>query len=83
MVDEKIMTLNLRKKMVKISRWKRARDYSRIFREILKKKLKTKKIKIDKKLNEKIWKRGIENPPLKIRIKAIKQDDGFKIELKE
>lgn len=32
---------------------------------------------IDKSLNEKIWERGIQNPPKKISIKATKFDDGL------
>lgn len=32
---------------------------------------------VDFKLNEKIWARGIEKPPRKIRIKAIRFEDGL------
>ncbi len=32
---------------------------------------------IDKSLNEKIWERGIQNPPHKITVKAVKFDDGL------
>ena len=77
MSEEKILTVNLRKDLVKVSRWKRTKDYSRLFRQLMKRKFKTEKVKIDGKLNEKIWKRGIENPPLKIRVKVLKQDDGI------
>lgn len=84
MAEEKIFNLNLRKQFVKVARWRRAKDFTQLLRKILKKKLKTDKIKIDKKLNEKIWERGMENPPAKLRIKTVKQDDGtFKIELME
>ena len=84
MSEEKILTINLRKKLVKNSRWRRAKDCSKFFRETLEKRFKTDKIKIDKKVNEKIWERGIENPPFKLRVKSIKSDDGtVKIELME
>ena len=84
MADEKILTLNLRKKMLKVAEWKRGKYYSRLLRKMLEKKLKTDKIKIDGKVNEKFWKRGTENPPAKIRVKSVKQDDGVvKIELME
>lgn len=76
MVEEKILTINLRKKILKVARWRRGKVYSKLLRELLKRRLKTEKIKIDKQLNEKIWKRGIENPPSKLRIKIVKQDDG-------
>jgi len=32
---------------------------------------------IDGALNERIWNRGIQNPPSKIRVKAIKFEDGL------
>lgn len=35
------------------------------------------KIWIDKALNEKIWERGIQKPPKKITVKAVKFDDGL------
>lgn len=76
MAEEKILTINLRKKLIKVAKWRRAKDYVKFLREKLKRNFKTEKIKIDKKLNEKIWERSIEKPLLKIRIKAVKLDDG-------
>ena len=35
------------------------------------------KIWIDQKLNEKIWERGIQKPPKRITVKAVKYDDGL------
>ena len=35
------------------------------------------KIWIDQALNEKIWERGIQKPPKKITVKAVKFDDGL------
>jgi len=32
---------------------------------------------LDSKLNEMIWSRGIEKPPRKIRVKAIRFEDGL------
>lgn len=36
-----------------------------------------KQIWIDKSLNEKVWERGIQKPPKKITVKAVKFDDGL------
>jgi large subunit ribosomal protein L31e len=36
-----------------------------------------KEVWVDYKLNERIWCRGIENPPRKIRVKAIRFEDGL------
>ena len=35
------------------------------------------KIWVDTSLNEKIWERGIQNPPRKITVKAVKFEDGL------
>lgn len=32
---------------------------------------------IDYRLNELLWKKGIENPPSKVRVKAIRFEDGL------
>lgn len=39
------------------------------------------KIKLDRYVNEAIWARGIKKPPLKIKVKAIKEGDVVKVEL--
>jgi len=41
------------------------------------------KIKIDRYLNEEIWHRGIRNPPAKIKVKAVKENDIVRVELSE
>lgn len=33
-------------------------------------------IKLDSSINERIWERGCEKPPLSIRIRAVKFEDG-------
>jgi len=34
-------------------------------------------IRIDPELNEELWKRGIEKPPRKIRVRAVKDTEGI------
>ncbi|MFY9605287.1 MAG: 50S ribosomal protein L31e [Thermoplasmata archaeon] len=36
-----------------------------------------KEVWLDYRLNELIWSRGIENPPRKVRVKAIRFEDGL------
>lgn len=38
--------------------------------------MKSGEIKLDLKLNRKLWERGAKHPPSKIRVRAVKQDDG-------
>ena len=49
----------------------------RIVREFLMKHMKSEDIKIDNSVNEKIWERGIQKVPPKIKVKATKEEDGF------
>lgn len=74
MAEEKVITLNLRKKLVEAKKWRRSNALVRILRDSLKRHTK-KNIKIDKRLNEKIWSRSIENPQTKFRIKITKIDE--------
>jgi ribosomal protein L31E len=75
MAEEKIITLNLRKQVVKIPAWERSSKAVKILRDALQKKTKIKKIKIEKSVNEKIWSRSIKNPVTSLRIKVTKIDD--------
>lgn len=75
MAEEKIITINLRKEIVKTPRWKRSKRAIKVLREVLGKNFKTENLKIDKKLNEKIWEKTGTNIPAKIRIKIVKVDD--------
>ena len=81
MAEEKIITINLRRKIVKVPRWRRSRDGIKILRKILERRVKG-KVSIDKKLNEEFWKRSSQKPPTKLRIKVSKVEEGkFKAEL--
>jgi large subunit ribosomal protein L31e len=38
--------------------------------------MKTEEVKLNEKLNQELWKRGAERPMSRIRVRAVKQDDG-------
>lgn len=71
---EKIITVNLRKLLIKEPKWKRADAASQILKKLLLRKTKANKIKISKGLNELLWKRGNRNPQTKIRVKIVESD---------
>jgi large subunit ribosomal protein L31e len=48
----------------------------RLVREFLQRHMKSDEIKIDSSVNEKIWERGIQKVPPKIKVKATKEEDG-------
>jgi large subunit ribosomal protein L31e len=80
MVEEKFLTINLRKSLVKKQNWKRSEAAILILKKLLKRHLKTDKIKISQALNNLIWKRGIKKPKTKIRIKAVKEGEVYKVD---
>lgn len=81
-MEEKIVTLNIRKDLVKAPKWNRSKVALRILKEKIKRICKTEKIKIDSSLNQKIWARGSEKPLTKLRIKIVKVDEKTsKVEL--
>ncbi|WP_290900332.1 50S ribosomal protein L31e [Ferroglobus sp.] len=77
-VLERVYSIRLKHKMKRYPRWLRAKKAIRYVRRFLSKHMKTDedKIRLDTKINEKIWERGAQKPPTKIRIRAVKFDDG-------
>jgi len=57
---------------------RRAEAAMRFLRQFIARHMKTEpeKVKIDRKVNEKVWERSMNNPPRRIRVKAEKYDDG-------
>lgn len=49
----------------------------RILKSFLRRHLKTDDFKIDESLNKLIWKRGIEKPPRKVRVKVVEEDGVY------
>jgi len=76
--EERILNIPLRATK-SAPRTKRAKRAISEIREQVTKHLKAdeKDVWIDGALNERIWSRGIQNPPSKIRVKAIKFEDGL------
>lgn len=74
MADEKIFTIPL-KKIYEGPKTKRAKKAITAIRSYLTKHMKSENIKIGDALNRTIWARGIQKPPRKIRIHAIKEND--------
>ncbi|RMF91342.1 MAG: 50S ribosomal protein L31e [Methanobacteriota archaeon] len=72
---ERIYTIPLRK-VKEGPRTKRAQKAIAHIRSFLQKHMKAEEVIIDQKLNERMWERGIEKIPQKIRVKAEKEEDG-------
>jgi len=76
--EERIINIPL-KKTKSSPRGKRAKRAMSEIREHIVRHMKAKEedVWIDGKLNELIWSRGIQKPPSKVRVKAIKFEDGL------
>lgn len=75
-----IFIIPLRKAFRK-ARTKRAKYAMKLIREFLERRLKSKNIKIGKHLNEKIWERGMEKPPRRVKVKVSKVNEEYRVEL--
>ncbi|RLI71955.1 50S ribosomal protein L31e [Archaeoglobales archaeon] len=77
-VIERIYSIRLRQKMKKYPRWLRAKKSVKYIRNFLSKHMKAdiNNVKLDASINEKIWERGSQKPPARLRIRAVKFDDG-------
>lgn len=75
---ERIYTIPLRAAYLKAPRPKRANRAVKEVKIFLARHMKSEmeKVWLDNPVNEAIWARGIQKPPRRIRIKAIRFDDG-------
>ena len=81
-VEERIYTIPL-KAVKKAPRWKRSNRAIALIREYLMKHTKSEYILIGTTINEKVWARGSQKPPSKIRVKVTEEEDIIRAELVE
>jgi large subunit ribosomal protein L31e len=80
MADEKIFTIPLRDVFEK-PRTKRAELAMSYIKAFLIKHMKTENVRIGSSINKEIWKRGIQKPPRKVRIHAVKEEEVIYTEM--
>jgi large subunit ribosomal protein L31e len=76
-IDERIYTVPLRKAYWTGSRRRRSNRAVRILREFVERHMKPDELLIQPEVNERIWARGIQKPPRRIRIRATKNADSI------
>lgn len=76
MAEERTYTIPLRKEVQKSPIYKRAKKAISTVKIFLSKHMKSDDIKIGQIINRELWKRGIKNPPGKIKVTAVKTDKG-------
>lgn len=73
--ETRIYTVPL-KRAYYVPRYRRTEKAIRIIREFISRHMKAEKVVISQRLNEKIWSRGDQKPPRRIRVKAVKDKEG-------
>jgi len=74
-VEERVYTIPLSRAFI-VPRKERASKAIRIIRDFICRHMKAESIRISNEVNELIWKRGIEKPPRKLRVVAVKDKEG-------
>ncbi len=57
-------------------RWKRSPTAMADIRRFLSRHMKSEDVRIDHSINEHVWLRGAEKPPSRVRVRAMKFEDG-------
>jgi large subunit ribosomal protein L31e len=57
-------------------RWERGKRAMKAIRDFLARHMKSEDIKLDQSINEAVWERGSHKPPSRIRVRAMKFEDG-------
>ncbi|NOZ81858.1 MAG: 50S ribosomal protein L31e [Candidatus Micrarchaeota archaeon] len=76
---ERVYTIPLRKAF-RAPRTRRAKKAIKIIREFLERHMKG-EVRIGKSINESVWARGIQKPPRRVKIHAVKEDGVIYAEL--
>lgn len=74
MAEERIFIIPLRVK--EAPRRKRTPKAVRAVKEFLKRHMKAERVKISEELNQRLWARGVERPGSRVRVRAVKAEDG-------
>ena len=75
-VEEKIYTISLRHAWVVTPRGKRAPRAVRDVRAFVSRHMKAEEVAMSNEINSAIWSRGINKPPRKITVRAVKDKEG-------
>lgn len=85
---ERVYVINVRSQVNVVPRYRRTEKAIKTIKEFIAKHMKIpernlKNVRLDRYLNEYMWGRGIKNPPMKVKVKAVREKDIVKVELAE
>jgi len=75
-VEGRIYTIPLGRAWIS-PRKKRAPKATRLVKSFIQRHMKPEVLRVSNEVNERIWRRGIEKPPRKIRVRAAKDKEGI------
>lgn len=75
-VEERVYTIPLARAWISPVK-RRAPRAMRIIKSFMERHMKPETLVISKEVNEKVWSRGIEKPPRRIRVRATKDREGL------
>ena len=78
---ERTYNVPLRRGFIKVPSYKKSKKAVSTLKDFIRQHTKAEIIKIGPQLNQKIWARGIKNPPHHVKVTAIKEDNVAKVEL--
>ena len=76
MAIERTYNVPLRREFLKSPRYRRAKKAVSALIRFIQRHMKSEEVYIGRRLNEKIWERGMKNPPHHVNIAVVKEDDG-------
>ncbi len=76
-VEERLYTVPLRRAFWTGSRLRRSNQAVRVLRKFVTRHMKPEELLIQPEVNEKIWARGIQKPPRRIRVRVTKNSDNL------
>ncbi|MBD3405948.1 MAG: 50S ribosomal protein L31e [Candidatus Lokiarchaeota archaeon] len=76
-IDERIYTVPLRKAYWTGTRLRRTNRAVKILRKFVERHMKPEELEIQPEVNRRLWSRGIEKPPRRIRIRVTKNSDNL------
>ncbi|NPA47907.1 MAG: 50S ribosomal protein L31e [Thermococci archaeon] len=78
--EEFILVVPIAKIKKRVPRWKRAPRAAHFLKAWVARHAKAERVVVDPAVNEKIWERGIEKPPSRLRVRVrVEEEDGERV----
>lgn len=83
MADEKMFTIPLRREFLKVAMYRRSKKAVSAVRKFIARHMKVEEVKIGKNLNLFLWAYGMKNPPPRVKVKSVREENYALVELQD